>query len=371
MNTPKTPQPTMADLRQAVVLVELNISSFTGNTRTDKGAHQLAQANQADERALSAYYKALRDEDKKSVSTPVSQARSRFYEMTVPWDNSGRRACPVERLQALVDFLEARKTEMFDAARRLVERYDELTDIAHQRAGELWDARRWPSRAKLEGSFGWNLQIEPLPNTDDIRLKHVDPALVEKIERNMQGQLTERFNRATRDLARRLLEMVERCVERLSDPNATFRDSLIQNLRRACRDLPTLNLGNDRELALLFERIDGQLAGYEPQTLRDRPRERQKAAETAKGLLADLKRLNARDQAQPDPPPLVPPMSPEDVQAEAARIDAETDAEIQAAAKEAAAQARANGDERRAQAFEKAAGTYRRGVLGDLLSGIL
>jgi hypothetical protein len=60
----------------------------------------------------------------------------------------------------------------------------------------------------------------------------------------------------------RVHDVVEKTVERLSDPTAIFRDSLVDNAIDLCRLMPSLNIANDPEMNAVKATIEQTLAKY-------------------------------------------------------------------------------------------------------------
>ena len=58
----------------------------------------------------------------------------------------------------------------------------------------------------------------------------------------------------------RVQDLVEKTVERLANPEAVFRDSLVDNAVELCGLMPSLNLTNDPEMEAVRQTIERTLA---------------------------------------------------------------------------------------------------------------
>jgi len=94
-----------------------------------------------------------------------------------------------------------------------------------------------------------------------------------------------RVKNATEDLFRRLAEVTKRFAETLSNPDAIFRDSLVENAVELVNLLPRLNVANDPELEKIRKEVSKKLASQDAENLRNAPKVRQKAADDAQAIL--------------------------------------------------------------------------------------
>jgi homoserine kinase len=83
-------------------------------------------------------------------------------------------------------------------------------------------------------------------------------------------------------------------ADKLSTPDAVFRDSLVTNLSDLCDLIPALNFSGDSELATLAEATRAKLAGIDPQKLRDDFKVRGQIAGEAGALLAQITGAGSR-----------------------------------------------------------------------------
>jgi hypothetical protein len=172
----------------------------------------------------------------------------------------------------------------FDTAvNQFVSVYPELVDAARIALNGLFDQDDYPTTSQLYCKYQFSIEIEPLPDSSDFRcsLTAADEARIKTdIERRQQEKAAE----AMRDLWTRLFDVVSNIRERLSAPDAIFRDSLINNAKDICKLLPRLNIGNDQTLENLSKQVEAQLATLDPQILREKPAERKQAAENAASI---------------------------------------------------------------------------------------
>jgi ABC-type transporter Mla subunit MlaD len=108
-----------------------------------------------------------------------------------------------------------------------------------------------------------------------------------QIARDTEERVNAAVLEAQKDSFNRLHECVTRISERLNDPKAIFRDSLIENARELTDVLTRLNVADDPRLEELRKRVE-ELAQVSPEALRTLPFQRATTAKTADQILADM-----------------------------------------------------------------------------------
>jgi hypothetical protein len=129
----------------------------------------------------------------------------------------------------------------------------------------------------------------PMPDTSHIVLEMAENE-VAIIKESVAQQVKDAVSEARADLLRRMTEPVKAMVERLSAPDAIFRDSLVENVQEIARLIPQLNLTEDPALHELGKEIES-LGQTFPQTLRASKRARLDTASKAQAILAKLEKV--------------------------------------------------------------------------------
>jgi len=189
-----------------------------------------------------------------------------------------------ERLSSRINRLK----EAFEAeVEEFVREYDEAVEQARAALGELFNPEDYPTAEQARKKFRFNFSVMPLPDTSDWRL-NVDPDLMQRIREDAEAEVLRQTSDAMADAFERIRKAVSAMHERLSNPEAIFRDSLVGNIRELCDVLPSLNLLDDPRLNKLVDDMRQQLAAHEPQELRDDPALRQSVADAAALTLRSL-----------------------------------------------------------------------------------
>ena len=108
---------------------------------------------------------------------------------------------------------------------------------------------------------------------------------ISSMKENLNKQLQDSIQEATKDLWRRIYEVIKHASEKLHDSEAIFRNSLIGNIIELVNLLPKLNLNNDAELDQMRKELEVSICQIDPQTLRENTKERKVTAKLADDLL--------------------------------------------------------------------------------------
>ncbi len=129
-----------------------------------------------------------------------------------------------------------------------------------------------------------------MPAAGDIR---VDLGSDQKaaIETSITNRVQQATAIAMNDAWTRLHDVVAHIAERLADPKAIFRDSLIDNARDVCDALQRLNVTNDPALETMRARVAAELTTHSASTLRDAPSARATTAQAASEIMSAMSGL--------------------------------------------------------------------------------
>lgn len=257
----------MTQLNEKAMLVRLSISQWSAR-KQDKRATRTIQDHYGTSEDAGRYSKALiAQEAIKAVSKTANAARTAHYEMTLPWNDDGARILPAAMFDEYSRKMRDHRAEFEAAVGDLVCNYSWLVSQARHDLNGLFDEADYPDETKIRGKYGFDVTVDPLPAAADFRVSlHGDD--VARIQADIEARTQAAQQKAMSDLWERLHKAVSHMAEKLSEPEAIFRDSLINNLCDLCQMLPRLNIANDPNLERLRREIEEKLCSYTPEELR-------------------------------------------------------------------------------------------------------
>lgn len=271
-------------LRDEAMIVRLSISQWTAR-KFDKRVTQKVADDYGITPENGRYNKILIAQDAiKEVTQVVSNARTFHYDNTLPWDDAGGRILPSANFLAYSKKMREFKAEFEKAARAFVSNYAEYREEARRRLSGMFRGEDYPGQYEIGRKYGFSTDIEPVPSAADFRVS-VSQKDETRIKKELETRVKSREADAMKDLYLRLNKVIGHFHEKLSDVDAIFRDSLVENVIELVNLLPKLNISGDPELNKLLKETQKKLCSFGPDQLRENAEARSKASDDAKAIL--------------------------------------------------------------------------------------
>jgi hypothetical protein len=222
--------------------------------------------------------------------------RTFYYDNTVPWEYGSN----VLKSSAYLDFSNTIRpmiNEWHAARKHFLNVYPMLRANAALTMNGLYNPADYPEPWEMERKFSIDIRFTPLPETGHIVIEAASAAeaaaaqaatdeLRDELTRGMQAQYSE----AMQSVWKRLYDTAKHAHERLSDPTAIFRDTLVDNARDLVKVLPQLNITDDPTLTALTDQLRTSLCSHSPDVLRQPGVTR---AETARAMADIMSKMGA------------------------------------------------------------------------------
>lgn len=263
----------IAGVARSAMLVDLNISVYTGRKQDKQSQSDVLAKNSAQSKKAASVYKNLFAECKELDDIVKFQARARaaHYRWTIPWNDHGARLLPTKALMDYKADMNRYQAEFDRLVELFLDKYDTLVAAAAFQLGALFDRSEYPERSQVAKRFRMDLSMFPLPTSGDFRLDieaEVQRELVAQYERKLEQQLTQ----ANQDLWERLHAALTRLSDRLTtDENGKhrrFHDTTVTGALELCDLLGTLNVTGDAKLESARCQLAQVLSGVEANELR-------------------------------------------------------------------------------------------------------
>jgi len=122
-----------------------------------------------------------------------------------------------------------------------------------------------------------------MPRSRDVVVDYLCEEKLIELRQQLDGEVQRAGQVAGQQVMARVLSCVDRICERLADPDAVFRDSLIDNLREVLEIAPALNIAGDPAVSRLVTECRDKLLKA-PDTLREVAAVRHLTAEHARNI---------------------------------------------------------------------------------------
>lgn len=226
----------------------------------------------------------------KALIAIAGAIRTQHYANTLAWSDEGWRLLPTANYANYTSWLRDRQREFSDALNEFSTDYPALRAQAARLLNGMYRDEDYPAVADIRSKFALAIEYAPVPAHGDIRVD-LGADQIALIESGISDRLERATADAMRDAWTRLHDVVSKIAERLSQPEAIFRDSLISNAEQVCDVLQRLNVTNDPALENMRIRVRRELTRFSPDTLRDVPSHRQQTADRAADILKAMQGL--------------------------------------------------------------------------------
>lgn len=275
------------NLNDRALLVQLNVSQWTARKYDKKATQQVADANATGAEA-GRYNKSLlpMNDYLKAVHQKTTEIRKKYYENTLPWGIEGTQLLPTANyLNFMTDFRKE-KREWDTLVSGFMLNYDRLRTKARGFLGALYNDDDYPTVGEVSHKFRIDMAVFPVPNAD-FRVSIASDELT-RIQSDVELRVKEAGMVAMKEVWNRLFHHVEHIAERLADPAAIFRDSMLESATETCDLLTRLNMLDDPDLERMRLEVSQKLTGHHPESLRNDPDLRRDTAAEAKKIMDQM-----------------------------------------------------------------------------------
>jgi hypothetical protein len=271
------------NLNDRALLVQLSISQWTARKFDKRTTKEVADAH-GTTTAAGRYNKALlpMNDLLDHVHKKSTHIRTKYYDNTLPWGIDGTQMLPTSNyLQFMTEFRKERD-EWNILVNNFVDNYDTLKDDAKRILGSLYDPADYPSAVDIRAKFHMDMAVYPVPSTD-FRVAIASEEL-SRIQQDVERRVKDAEQAALQEVWQRLFDRVKHMAEKLADPKAIFRDSMVENAREICALLPRLNFNDDPNLEAMRQQVEATLLKH-PDALRNDPDLRRDTAAEARAIM--------------------------------------------------------------------------------------
>jgi len=278
----------MTAINSRALLVNLSISTWSARKFDRAISDEIAAQHNAARDAVRANKSLIQGDTYKALIRAAQAARTAHYFHTLAWSDEGWRLLPTSNHTAYTDELRALQGQFQTALAEFVRDYPRLQEIARARLNGMYKDSDYPHPAAIADRFRISTEFTPVPAAGDFRLDELTADELQRVEQSVTNRVEQATADAVADAWRRLHEVVRAMRERLAQPDAVFRDSLVNNARDVVEVLGRLNVTRDSSLEAMRAKVAADLTQYEPQELRDAPAIREQTAARADEILTAM-----------------------------------------------------------------------------------
>jgi len=282
-------------LNEKALLVHLRISMWSGSRKNQALTSEVCGAHDAEKDAGSWWTYYVPKKDLKPLQQAANQCRAIWIKHTLPWMDGGLRVLPSTKLMEYSKDIRKAIQKFDREVKRFQDRWPEIYESMRERLGGLADDKdmmeKMPTQDTVTQKFAIQQDLLPIPKAADFRL-NLSGADQDGLKQEVQSSIDRMAGKAMEEVWNRLNSLVGKVHNTLTEPDKKFKNSLIHNLRKFCKEMPSLNLTDDENLNTMRRQVIKNLARIDPEDLRENKRYRKASAKKAKALLETLKQYS-------------------------------------------------------------------------------
>jgi hypothetical protein len=224
------------------------------------------------------------------IHKATAELRNYIMRVSLPWMNNGQRIIKSSGYLELTQQIASRKNKWEGLVNKFVSDYDNHVARAAYDLGTLYDANDYPSAQQVRRMFGIDVIFSPVPTTDDFRVSMSNEHL-DKIKADLEEATRAQVEDSMGAAYSRLRDVLSHAAEKLSQPDAIFRNSLVENVRELCENIDSLNITNDKRLTRLADDMADLFNHFDPNDLRKDESCRRIVADKSKQAVAEVDKI--------------------------------------------------------------------------------
>jgi hypothetical protein len=270
-------------------LVNITVGKWAGYKLDKEASAETAHRANAEVDAIKVSKHLVSQEVIRKISTLDAQLRNHVKKYSLPWKESGDRIMPRRVYQQFIMEHAKLKEDYFAAVDDMIENhYVPERARARFRLGDLFKESDYPEPHQLKRRFYVTLEIDPVTESNDFRVKMSNKAETEEMKAEVEKQFNDRINRALGEVWEAVEKAVSHFAESMNDPEKRFTANTLEKVQGMVDKISVMNVANDPGLNEVADKIAERLSGFTADELRNDAKTRKRAAKEAQKIVEDM-----------------------------------------------------------------------------------
>ncbi len=250
--TPKIAELTPTNLNEYAILIGFHKKSWTPSARDAQ-----IEENTKDREGYQGearLYKQLVSKVWLEDFRKNARAAAKFHEEnTLPWADRGFRILVASNYETYVNGMAEFVTNSGRLVTELQAKWpDAIAEARSLWPGDTFNEDDYPTVEEIPELFKIDWTERPIPNSDDFRLKDINPAMQKRMQEKLDADLSDSITEALAAPWETAFSAIQRIAETLTE-GGRFEYTMVSNLSRLVAALPGLNISGDERLAEIAE----------------------------------------------------------------------------------------------------------------------
>lgn len=257
-------------ISSSAMLVELNISVWTGRKLDKQISAEIDTQKQTTTRAGNYNKKLFADEPAfDAIGKFAGNARTFHYHATMPWSDSGLRLLTTAMYFGYQKTISQMEMDFASLVSEFLEDYQDMVLRARHKLGTMFNVHDYPDPDTLQDKFRFSVKFSPVPDIGDWRVDIGNDAQ-QVLKESYASAYSTNIESAYQDVWDRTHEALANMSSKLAGENKQiFRDTLVTNVKEMIDLLDRFNITGDTKMKQAKAKIESALLGVTPDALRE------------------------------------------------------------------------------------------------------
>lgn len=264
------PSVSVPTISSSAMLVELNISVWTGRKFDKVVSQEIDTAKHTTTRAGNYHKNLIADEPNfQAIGKFAGNSRSFHYHATMPWSDSGMRLLTTKMYFDYHKAISQMEMDFDQLVTVALNDYPNMILRAQHKLGTMFNVHDYPDVDDLRNKYRFSVKFSPVPDVGDWRVDIGNDAQQVLME-SYASAYTANLELAYQDVWTRTHEALTNMSSKLSgNSKQIFRDSLVSNVKDMVDLLDKFNVTDDPKMKQAKAKIESALVGITPDALRE------------------------------------------------------------------------------------------------------
>ena len=245
----------VATLSSSSILVELNLSYWSGKKTDRKTSKEVEADKGATTKALNTQKILLGDcKEHTAIVKHLAQVRTWSNGKTLPWSDNGPRLLPALTMFNYKTMLEEHKKIFEVLVAEFLNAYRSAIQAAQFSMGSLFNVDDYPDVSEIAGKFAFNYTFTPVPEAGDFRVSIGNQGLLElqqqyetQYKHRLEDAMKENWSRLNTALTTMSNQLRVKDVDGATSTGKLY-ESTLDGILELCDLLTEFNLTGDPDL---------------------------------------------------------------------------------------------------------------------------
>jgi hypothetical protein len=255
-------------LQDSAMLVSLTLTQWSARKLDKTTSYEVCDSKNADQGSGNVSKQIIPKKYLKNIQQLVNKIRNYHYANTLAWTHKGADLLPSRNFMKYTRDMGDLEAKFHKAVDEFLDNYPTIIQQVQNNLNDWYDDTDYPNVDEIKRKFRMEIDMTPVPDSGDFRID-INQKELDKLKTKLDEQLNNAKHAAEQDLFSRLYTTLAKAVLTLRIPGKIFRNTLILNIEETAKQVPDLNVNDNKQLNSLADEIYQAAKAIDIDELRD------------------------------------------------------------------------------------------------------